>query len=70
MSKSERQFDDACKEEIKREEVPIGLALSLARNEKAMDRFTGMTKEEKNNVIEESRQVRSKRDMDSFVDRI
>lgn len=70
MSKSEMQFNDACEKDVKREEVPIGLALSLAMNERAMDRFSSMSKNEKQSVIEESRQVKSKQDMEQFVDRI
>lgn len=70
MVKSERQFDEACQNEINREEVPIGFALSLAKNEKAMERFSSMSGDEKNRAIECSRKMKSKRDMECFVDRL
>lgn len=48
-------------------QLPIGLGLSLAMNQKAMDRFSGMTEAEKERTIAKSRGVRSKREMDRIV---
>lgn len=48
-------------------EIPVGLGLSLAMNQKAMDRFAHMTDMEKESTIEKSRQVKSKREMDRIV---
>ena len=47
--------------------LPIGLGLSLAMNQKAMDRFSGMTEAEKERTIAKSRGVKSKREMDRIV---
>ena len=40
-------------------QLPIGLGLSLAMNQKAMDRFSGMTEAEKERTIAKSRGVKS-----------
>ena len=48
-------------------QLPVGLGLSLAMNQKAMNRFAAMNDEEKNQTIEKSRQVKSKREMDRIV---
>ncbi|EOS29062.1 MAG: hypothetical protein OSJ53_02100 [Kineothrix sp.] len=48
-------------------QLPIGLGLSLAMNQKAMDRFSGMTEAEKERTIAKSRGVKSKREMDRIV---
>lgn len=48
-------------------QLPVGLGLSLAMNQKAMDRFAHMTETEKESTIEKSRQVKSKREMDRIV---
>lgn len=49
------------------QQLPIGLGLSLAMNQKAMDRFANMTEAEKEQAIARSRQVKSKREMDRIV---
>ena len=48
-------------------QLPIGLGLSLAMNQKALDRFSGMTEAEKERTIAKSRGVKSKREMDRIV---
>ena len=50
------------------EQLPIGLGVSLAMNERAMERFANMTEAEKERTIARSRQVKSKREMDRIVD--
>lgn len=52
------------------EELPIGFGLSLAMNEKAMNRFAQMDETQKKEVIEESRHVSTKREMEQLVNRI
>lgn len=47
--------------------MPIGFGLSLAADEKAMAAFSKMSHQEKDQVIEESRNQRSKKDMKNFV---
>lgn len=53
-----------------RSEMPIGLGFGLAANEEAMEHFSNMTETEKRQVIEASRTVKSKREMESFVNKI
>lgn len=48
-------------------QLPIGLGLSLAMNQNAMDRFSNMTEAEKEQAIAKSRKVKSKREMDRIV---
>lgn len=50
--------------------LPLGLAMSLAQNEAAMNRFTSMTEAEKQAIIEQSHQVRTKREMQQLVARL
>lgn len=52
------------------EELPIGFGLSLAMHEQAMKNFADMDKEQKSQVIEESRNVNSRREMEQLVNRI
>ena len=49
------------------QQLPIGLGLSLAMNQRAMDRFANMTEAEKEQAIAQSRRVKSKREMDRIV---
>ena len=50
--------------------MPEGLGFSMAMNEKAMENFGRMTEEQRNRVIEESRQVSTKYEMNELVDKI
>lgn len=49
------------------QQLPIGLGLSLAMNERAMNRFANMTEAEKEKAIAMSKGVKSKREMDRIV---
>lgn len=51
-------------------EIPEGLGFSMAMNEKAMSNFGRMTEEQKRAVIEESKLVTSKNEMEKLVNRI
>ena len=51
-------------------EMPIGLAFSMAMNEKALERFASMTEAEKKEVEERSHHVHSKAEMEHLVDEI
>lgn len=55
---------------IKEDGLPLGLGFRLAMNEKAMDSFSGMTEDEKQQVIEAARSVRSKHEMERLVEDI
>lgn len=54
-------------ENMDNNQLPIGLGLSLAMNQRAMDRFADMTEAEKEQAIARSRKVKSKREMDRIV---
>lgn len=49
------------------QQLPIALGLSLAMNEKAMNRFSSMTEAEKEQMIASSKNIASKSEMDSIV---
>lgn len=48
-------------------DMPIGFGLSLAANAKSMAAFAGMSDAEKETVVEKSRQMHTKADMENFV---
>ncbi|MCD2492060.1 hypothetical protein LQE92_05400 [Lacrimispora sp. NSJ-141] len=48
-------------------EMPIGFGLSLAANSKSMEAFANMSDTEKENTVEKSRQMHTRRDMEQFV---
>lgn len=52
------------------EELPIGFGLSLAMNENAMQKFSGMTEQEKKAVVEKSKDVSSRREMEQLVNEV
>lgn len=47
--------------------LPVGLGLAFAANRTAMDRFADMTDNEKEEFIERSRGVMSKKEMERLV---
>ena len=47
--------------------LPVGLGLAFASNRTAMDRFADMTDNEKEEFIERSRGVMSKKEMERLV---
>ena len=47
--------------------LPVGLGLAFATNRVAMERFAGMTDNEKEEFIERSRGVMSKKEMERLV---
>ena len=51
-------------------EIPQGLGMALSRNEKAMNTFSVLSEEEKRRVIDLSRSVRSKSEMNRLVDKL
>lgn len=48
-------------------EMPIGFGLSLAANEKSMEAFAKMSDAQKEAVVERSRQMHTKAEMEKFV---
>lgn len=53
-----------------RSEMPIGLGFGLAADERAMEHFSNMSDDEKRQVIEAGRNIKSKREMEQFVNKI
>ena len=47
--------------------LPVGLGLAFATNSAAMERFADMTDDEKKEFVERSRNVMSRKEMDSLV---
>lgn len=52
------------------DDMPLGFSFSLATNQNAMEKFASMTEPEKRQVIETARTIRSKQQMERFVDNI
>ena len=50
--------------------MPVGFGLSLAANEKAMKAFAAMSESQKEAIVEQSRQMHTKKDMQQFVSRL
>ena len=50
--------------------LPLGLGMALAQNEAAMKRFESMTEPEKQALIAQCCQVKSKREMQQLVNRL
>ena len=49
-------------------DMPLGFGMALAQNPDAMDVYSGLTEEQRQQVLQKSRRVRSKTEMRSFVD--
>lgn len=52
------------------EDIPIGLGFELGMNRAAMLGFASLTEDERRQVIEAARGIRSKEEMHSFVNSI
>lgn len=50
--------------------LPLGLGMALAQNSTAMEKFARMPENEQQSLIDGARQVRSKQEMQAYVDRI
>lgn len=48
-------------------EVPIGFGMALAQNEKAVNAYAMMTKEQKNAILEKAHKARSEFEMHQIV---
>ena len=49
------------------EELPMGLGMALANNPAAMNRFVSMSAEEQRQFVEGTHQIRSKTEMQYYV---
>ena len=50
--------------------LPLGLGMALAQNSTAMERFARLPENEQQAVIDGARQVRSKQEMQVYVNKI
>lgn len=48
-------------------ELPIGLGMELAKNSQAMNTFSAMPEQKRNEVIENAKNIKSKREMEQYV---
>lgn len=51
-------------------DMPIGFGLSLAANAKSMEAFAAMSDSEKEAVVEKSRHMQTREDMEQYVNSI
>lgn len=49
-------------------DIPLGFGMALAQNSDAMTRFSAMTDEQRRQLIEGTHSVRSKKEMQAYVD--
>lgn len=47
--------------------MPMGFTFSMSANEKAMNHFARMSEEERARVIQQARNVNSKKEMESLI---
>lgn len=52
---------------LSNQEIPIGFSMALAKDTNAMNAFSSMTKEQRAEVVAQSRNMHSKEDMEHFV---
>ncbi len=50
------------------EEIPLGFGMALAQNPEAMDVFSSLTQQQRRQVLDKTRNIRSKEEMRSYVD--
>ena len=52
---------------LNNDEIPVGLSMAFAENLRAMERFSNMVEQGRQNVSERARQAGSKQEMRSIV---
>lgn len=53
---------------IDNSELPIGFTMELAQHSDILNKFTGLTKEEQEEIIDGARQVKSRDEMRHYVE--
>lgn len=48
-------------------DLPLGFGLALAQNTNALDAFSGMTEQQKKEIIKKTHSIQSKQEMQAFV---
>lgn len=51
-------------------DLPMGLGMALAKNIKAMNNFTSLSKETQQNIIKHTHNINSKKEMREYVSQI
>lgn len=55
---------------MKNSEMPIGFSLALSQNQKAMQKFAGLSDYEKKKIINGTHSIKSKQEMHEYVNKI
>ena len=55
---------------VNSESIPLGFGMLLAQNQAAMEKFSGLTGQEKQSVIDGAKSIRSKAEMQDYVNKI
>lgn len=53
---------------MKDEELPIGFSMELAKHLDILNKFSNLSDSEKNTVIENARQIKTKEEMQNYVE--
>lgn len=51
-------------------EVPMGFSMALAKNTNAMKKFSSLSKEQQQKVIEQTHSINSKQEMQNYVNNL
>ena len=68
MEVSEIPLDSNMKNYVNGPEIPMGLGMAMAKNEKAMEYFARLSEDEKKRVISDTSKIKSKKQMQAFAD--
>lgn len=52
------------------EDIPLGLGMALAQNNRALSYFAGLSPRRKQDIIDKTHNIGSKKEMQSFVDNL
>ena len=55
---------------MKRDEMPVGFSMALAKNPEAMQKFAMLSEDKKRQIIDGTHSVKSKQEMHEYVNRI
>lgn len=53
-----------------KDDIPLGLGMALAQNSRALSYFAGLSSNQKHEIIEKTHNIGSKKEMQSFVDKL
>ncbi len=55
---------------MNRNEMPVGFSMALAQNPEAMQKFAMLSEEKKNEIINGTHSVKSRREMHEYVNKL